>query len=313
VPTIDIYFDDEELRRRRGKWLIPLLIGVLVAVALQREKPPTVPITPPERVRYRVVFATLPSATPPLVLPSPTPPPLPAHLFVTPSRIDFGDALLAGRLPAKMATISNDGGQPLSVASAIVAGPFLSTSGCEHDLAPGEKCTIAIVFAPTEPGGFDGALRLAAGGQRAKVSLHGSIRPDLDTLPQPVPTPPPAPPPAPVAATPPTLPTRSLCFNPLLLRFTSPGNQSITLTNPENAPLRVIAVEPIGTNGQRLLGYKIDAENCLRVLNAGESCTFTIHANIIAVKLRATMQVAVYHVDPATGGKAIARVASDCR
>jgi len=89
--------------------------------------------------------------------------------------------------------------------------------------------------------------------------------------------------------------------------------ESITITNPEDAPLRVIAVEPIGTNGQRLLGYKIDAEKCLRVLNAGESCTFTIHANIIAVKLRATTQVAVYYVDPPTGGKAIARVAPDCR
>jgi hypothetical protein len=280
VTTIDIYIDDDEpRRRRRAKWLIPLLIGVLVAMAVQREKPlPRAAVIPPARIIYVPIAVPTPPPTP--HPPAPPPPPLPAHVVVTPLRMDFGDTPLAGTLPPKLATIRNDGGQPLAHVSAAVTGPFLAASGCDDELAPGEQCTIALVFAPAKPGRFDGNLNLAAGDQRTKVALHGSIRPDVVTPPPPPPPPPP--------------PRRALCFDPPQLHFTSPGRQKVTITNPDETPLRVVAVTPIGARGQTLSGYEVNAAKCLRVLNAGERCTFAISASAVALQLRGTMQVAVY-------------------
>jgi hypothetical protein len=41
MHNIDIFVDgdDRDRKRRRGKWLLPLLVGVLAAFALGREKP----------------------------------------------------------------------------------------------------------------------------------------------------------------------------------------------------------------------------------------------------------------------------------
>jgi hypothetical protein len=220
-----------------------------------------------------------------------------------------------------MATIRNEGNQPLARVSAVVDGPFLATSGCVEELAPGEQCMIAVVFTPKQHGKFVGSLKIAAGEQLARIPLRGSVPRPRDVVPRPAPAPAPAPPPAiaeetpppaPIPAPPQLPPARMLCFEPALVRFTSTGKQTITLTNPEPVPLRVVAITPVGRQGQTVSGYEIESRRCLRVLKAGQQCRFTIRASELALQTRETMQLTVYYEDPVTGGRRPARFSSAC-
>lgn len=103
-----------------------------------------------------------------------------------------------------------------------------------------------------------------------------------------------------------------LCFEPASLRFISTGSQTITLTNPEPVPLRVVDVVPIGRQGQTVSGYEIESKKCLRVLDAGQQCRFTIRASLIALQTRETMQLNVFYEDPITGSRRAARFTTAC-
>lgn len=321
MPIIDVYVGEDEQRRKRkrGKWLLPLLVGLAAAFALGREKPPApTVVAPPPVVAQPLPVVAQPAPVvvePPAT--TPAPPAEPARIAVAPAQLDFGDGPLTRGVPAQMATIRNDGGQPLERVSAVVDGPFLATSGCAGELAPGDECMVAVVFTPKQPGRFAGSLRIAAGGMRAQIPLRGSVpRPREDVAPQtPAPQPPVAavtPPPAPAPAVPQLPPARMLCFEPALVRFTTTGKQTITLTNPEPAPLRVVAVLPIGRQGQTVSGYEIDSRKCLRVLKPGQQCKFTVRANELALQTRETMQLTVYYDDPVTGTRRPARFSSTC-
>lgn len=304
MPVVDIYVGEGEARRRRRrrKWIVPLIVGVGAAFALGREKT-VVPVPPPQPVvvgplkSRPIVFE--PSversiAAVPVTAPA-TPLPLPGRLAVEPVRLDFGDGPLARGVAAQLSTIRNDGEQPLVHVSAVVDGPFIATSGCPGALAPRERCSIAVVFAPKEPGAFNGALKIVAGQQSGVVRLRGSV-------PQP-------PAPAPVAEKP---PARTLCFEPAIVRFTTVGRQTITVTNPEPTPLRVVAVLPTGREGQTLSGYEVDSGKCLRVLNPREQCRFAISASARALQSRETMQLTIYYDDPVGGGLRPARFSAAC-
>lgn len=326
MPTIDVYIDDERRRkRRRGKWLLPLLVGLIAALALGREKPRVAPppVAPPPPITNTVVnTATTVTIEPPpgndtaTTTSEPLPPALPAHLVVRPARLEFGDGPLARGVPAQMAIIRNDGGQPLPRVAVTADKAFLATNGCVGELPPGSECAIAVVFAPPTSGKFAGSLTIAAGGEKARIRLGGSVAPPprvnmpvtpvptthvAGTTTSPVPPPPPPPPPA-----------RTLCFQPALLHFTSTGKQTITLTNPEPVPLRVVAVLPIGRQGQTVSGYEIEARRCLRVMKPGQQCKFTIRANELALQTHETMQLTVYYDDPVTGGRRAAQFNSAC-
>ena len=102
-----------------------------------------------------------------------------------------------------------------------------------------------------------------------------------------------------------------LCFEPAFIRFHSTGRQTITLKNPESTPVRVIAVLPIGQQGQTVSGYEIESAKCLVVLNAGQQCKFTVRANELALQAREVMQLTVHYEDPVSGIRK-ARFSSDC-
>jgi hypothetical protein len=308
MATIDLYIDGDERRRkrRRGKWLLPLFVGVIAAYTAGRQKPAAIA---PVALTVGLQKPAIAVQAPPgdiAPAPAPVPPAPPARLAVGPLRLDFGDGPLTRGVPAQMAVIRNDGGQPLPRVTVAAARPFLVTSGCVRDLAPGGECMVAVVFAPQQPGQFAGSLKIAAGTERAQIPLRGSVpRPRQVVPPAPAPAPPPvvvqAPPPPPVPVAPALPPARVLCFQPALLRFTSTGKQTISLTNPEPVPLRVVAVLPIGRQGQTLSGYEIDAGRCIRVLKPGQQCKFTVRANEIALRTSESMQMKVYYDDPATG------------
>jgi hypothetical protein len=324
MHSIDIYIDDEQQRkRRRGKWLIPLIIGVSAALAVGGEKPiaPAAPVVIPPREVVRpqpVAVEPLPVPTPLTPTPTPAPPPLPGRLAVAPVSLNFGDGPLTRGIPAQMTTIRNEGEQPLSRVSAVVDGPFLATNGCPNELAPGDQCMIAVVFSPKQPGRFTGSLEIVASHERAEVQLRGSVpRPrPVVTPPVPDPVPPPVvgivPPPAPIPAQPRPPAARTLCFDPPLVRFTSTGRQTVTLTNPEPTPIRVVAILPIGGQGRTVSGYEIESRKCLRELKARQQCKFTVRATELAIQARETMQLTVYYDDPVSGGTRAARTISAC-
>jgi hypothetical protein len=311
MHDIDIYLDDDEQKRKRGKWLIPLFVGVSATLALGRQKAPTSPVvaSAPAVVRPMPVVSVETAATLQAA---------PARMTVSPALLDFGDGPSMRSLAPQLATVRNEGMQALAGVSAAVDGPFMATSGCANELAPGDQCTIAVVFTPRQPGRFTGSLKIAAGQERAQIPLHGSI-PKPREMVTPVPARPPAPavaqtipPPAPAPAPPPLAPARMLCFQPASLHFISTGSQTITLTNPEPVPLRVVDVVPIGRQGQTVSGYEIESRKCLRVLDAGQQCTFTIRATQIALQTGETMQLTVFYEDPATGSRRAARFSTAC-
>ncbi len=310
MHDIDIYLDDEQ-QRKRGKWLIPLLVGVSATLAFGRQKAPTNPVVASTAAVVRPMpVASVETAATPLAAQE--------RLAVAPALLDFGDGPSTRSLAPQLATVRNEGRQALAGVSAIVDGPFMATSGCAKELAPGDQCMIAVVFTPRQPGRFTGALKIAAGQERAQIPLRGGIpqavTPTLHA-PPPAPaaavaavTPPPSP--APVPLPPP--PARMLCFEPALLRFTSTGRQTITLTNPEPVPLRVVDVVPIGRQGQAISGYQVESKKCLRVLDAGQQCTFTVSAGLVALQTRETMQLTVFYEDPVTGSRRAARFSTAC-
>jgi hypothetical protein len=111
---------------------------------------------------------------------------------------------------------------------------------------------------------------------------------------------------------PPPPPVRLLCFDPPAIHFTTPGTQTITLTNPEPAPLRVVGIESLGRRGDTVSGYSVEASRCLRLLGAGQRCTFTITATGRALETREVMNLRVEYEDPATGQRQAARASAAC-
>jgi len=290
MPTLDFYFgeDEQQRKRRRAKWLIPLVAGLGAAMALGREKPPAPPAPPPPK--HIVVPAPAPvvAPPPPIVIEPP-----PARLAVAPPRLDFGESPLA-----QIAIIHNEGGQPLARVKASIDGPFLATNGCANDLGPGDDCMIAIVFAPARPGRFSGSLKIRAGEEHAQIALRGSVPRPRE--------------PSPIPETPVQQPARTLCFDPPLVHFRTTGEQTITLTNPSAAPVRIVAILPIGGKGQTVSGYEVESRKCLRELKAGQQCRFTVHANELALQRAETMTLTVYYDDPLTGTRRPASVRSAC-
>lgn len=300
--------EEERKRRRRGRWIAGLVVGLVAAAAVPRTpkpqgEPPRIGVhamAPISVVRYTepvgpqppaVVPQPQPQPQPEPPKPEPEPQPLPAKAVVTPSRLDFRE-----RGGAQLATIRNDGGMPIERVSITADAPFVATNGCARGVAPGAECVVAVVFAPGKGGKYSGTLNVAAGSSRSRVALRGVLTE--------------APPPAPVPAPPP--PVRLLCFDPPAIHFTTPGTQTITLTNPESAPLRVVRIEALGRTGDTASGYTVEASRCTRFLGAGQQCTFSITASERALKMREVMNLRVEYEDPATGLRQAARASAAC-
>lgn len=314
-------------RRRRGKWLLPLLLGIVAAFLLTREKPQT-PV-PPRTVSVPPKPALNPTPEPtlnPVSATTPEPPaetppaPAPARVTVAPTQIDFGELVPPRFVPAQMLTIRNDGGEAAPAVTIATSGPFLATNGCSHELPPAAECAIAVVFAPRKAGSFTGVLRVTSAAEHADVALRGTMarvapvetpapRPQSQQTAQSVP---PAPLPAPPAPAP-VPPPRVLCFDPPSIHFLTTGRQDITLTNPGPLPLRVVAILPVGQQGQTISGYEVDPGRCLREIAPGRQCRFSVRANQLALQRREMMQLTVYYDDPLTGTRRAASVSSACR
>ncbi|HYC88715.1 MAG TPA: choice-of-anchor D domain-containing protein [Thermoanaerobaculia bacterium] len=306
--TISIYLarpaEEPRRRRRRGRIAAAMLVGVMAAAAMPKARNDAPRIGVQAMAPIRVVRHAQPVGPPVPVQDEPKPeppPPSPAKAVVMPSRLDFSE-----RGGTQLATIRNDGGLPIERVSVSADAPFLATNGCARGVAPGAECVVAVVFSPRKGGSFTGTLNVAAGGERSRIALRGILTETAPPMPVPVRVPAPVPAPAPP-------PVRLLCFDPPSIHFTTPGTQTITLTNPEPTPLRVASIEALGRRGDTASGYSVEASRCLRFLGAGQQCTFTITATERALKTKEIMNLRVEYEDPATGQRQAARASAACR
>lgn len=318
MHTITVYLAESEKRKRkRSKWAIPILVGLVAAFAFGRPQarieepvpivaPPPVVVTPVAEAPVAEVPLVETNVETPVVEEPPAPPPaLPAHAVVTPPRLDFGDGPMNRVVAPQLATLRNDGGQPIARITTAVDGPFIATNGCARGLAPGGECIVAVTFTTQQPGKFSGALTIATDTKRNRVPLRGSVARPRVVVSDPVPAP--EPPPV-IAQAPPPIPKRNLCVDPPRVHFTQVGKQTITLTNQEKTSLRVMGVAIVGQGGQSASGYEIDSGKCMRVLNPGQRCKFTVRATELAIQRGEKITLNVYYDDLITGQRLAAGV-----
>jgi hypothetical protein len=98
-----------------------------------------------------------------------------------PATHDFGFVYVGAMSDPFVFTITNPGSAPFDTPDLSVNGDFYFTPGGNQCatvmvLAPGDKCTVAVVFKPGSPGAKQGTLVFKVAGQTVMVSLTGSAR-----------------------------------------------------------------------------------------------------------------------------------------
>lgn len=139
-------------------------------------------------LRDRVPVPPVPAATPP---PQTAKPPAPT---ITPPELDLGSLALGAAGAPGAAVLTNAGGSPLRVIGASITGVQASSfsivmDGCaDRVLAPGEGCSVSVVFMPDGEGDRSARLEIAdayAGSPRT-VRLLGRVSRGMVTLDPPI-------------------------------------------------------------------------------------------------------------------------------
>ena len=153
---------------------------------------------------------------------------------IFPASEDFGSVTVGQSSNSRLVTLTNTGGQGLSLTSISVAGTnpsdFVATRNCSLPsvLAPNATCTISIVFSPTAVGARQASLAAAdnAPGSPQSIPLTGIGASALPAV---------------------TLSPGSLTFPTTTQGSTSPA-QTVTITNSGAATLHISSVLPGGSN-----------------------------------------------------------------
>ncbi|MEO8385921.1 MAG: choice-of-anchor D domain-containing protein, partial [Betaproteobacteria bacterium] len=95
---------------------------------------------------------------------------------VTTTAIGFGNVIFGGATPNQIVTLTNTGGQALSISSIVVTGDFLQTNNCGTSVPTQGTCTINIVFTPLAQGARSGELLLTTNAATSpdRVPLSGT-------------------------------------------------------------------------------------------------------------------------------------------
>ena len=153
---------------------------------------------------------------------------------IFPSSEDFGTVTVGQSSSSKLITLTNTGGQSLSLSSVSVTGgnpsDFVATPNCSFPtvLAPNASCTVSVVFSPTVVGTRQASLAATdnAPGSPQSIPLSGTGAAPLPAV---------------------TLMPGSLTFASTPQGSTSPA-QSITVTSSGAATLHITSVLPGGSN-----------------------------------------------------------------
>jgi hypothetical protein len=94
----------------------------------------------------------------------------------TTSVIGYGNVILGGATPNQLVTLTNSGGQALSILRVDVTGDFVQTNNCGSSLASLASCTINIAFAPLGPGPLAGEFILTSNSPSSpdRIQLGGT-------------------------------------------------------------------------------------------------------------------------------------------
>jgi Domain of unknown function DUF11 len=101
-----------------------------------------------------------------------------ARLAVSPAGIDFGTEQSGTESVPVAITVSNPGGNPLSLGQVVLsgsgAGGFSLSDGCSGTVvAPGGACQLGVLFAPTVDGGYAATLEIPSAVGAGQVQLSG--------------------------------------------------------------------------------------------------------------------------------------------
>ena len=96
-----------------------------------------------------------------------------ASATLTVTSLSFSDQVVGSASSPKTVTLTNVGVGPVSVSAVSATGPYASTNGCLNVLAPGDSCTVNVVFEPTSMGSSAGLLTLATSAGNKTVNLSG--------------------------------------------------------------------------------------------------------------------------------------------
>jgi hypothetical protein len=98
--------------------------------------------------------------------------------MVLPGSLTFTSQQTGVPSGAELVTVSNTGTGPLTFASIAASGDFSETHNCPTTIAPGNGCTIRVVFKPSEAGARSASLTITddatSGGTQQTVPLTGT-------------------------------------------------------------------------------------------------------------------------------------------
>ena len=100
----------------------------------------------------------------------------PPTATLSPTSLSYGNELIGTQSAPQLVTLTNNGGQTLTISSIQVTSNFLESNNCGSSLAGGSSCTISVVFAPLGTGDKTGAILITdnAAGSPQAVALSGT-------------------------------------------------------------------------------------------------------------------------------------------
>jgi hypothetical protein len=100
----------------------------------------------------------------------------PGQLSVSPGTIAFGNESVGVPSPAQTVTLTNTGGQPISLASIAASSQFSETNSCGSTLLPAASCKVSVIFTASASGSQTGTLTLTedAVSSPQTVTLYGT-------------------------------------------------------------------------------------------------------------------------------------------
>jgi hypothetical protein len=159
--------------------------------------------------------------------------------------------------PPKQIRLANPGSDPMVISSATADGDFSLVPGstsCGATLAPHDRCTYGVIFAPAGLGTRQGSLTIADNAQNAPqvIGLSGKgIQGKIAVRP------------------------RALNFGRIPVGSSAPA-RTITITNGNRAMLEINQIDMSGSDFS-------ESDDCVGTIAAGASCTiavtFTASAN----------------------------------
>jgi len=168
----------------------------------------------------------------------------PPVVTFSPTSLAYANQPVGTTSSAQTVTLSNTGSGALNISSIATTGDYAQTNNCGASLGAGASCSINVSFTPTAAGTRPGALSVTdnASGSPQTVALSGSgIAVGLSPA--------------------------SLIFANQLVGTTSPA-QTVTLSNPGSAPLKISSIATTGDYMQ--------TNNCGGGLGAGASCSIKV-------------------------------------